>query len=331
MAAAREIRAPQVVDLRQLPAQSLDTMLDLEVAEWQTLLGWDFRPSADLVRRFVGMQSLSGYALLSDGVTAGYTYFVAEGEKGLIGDLYLVETQRTAANEALLLEAALVDLFGPCCVSRVESQLMMLRMRERDSLPRAEFLTVHPRQFMVMDAARITGLKPGRAARKALVENWSPRRHEEAAQVIEAAYRGHIDGEVNDQYRSASGARRFLANIMQYPGCGLFFQPASYVAVDVWTGRACGVSLTSMLSAGMGHVTQICVVPSLKGSGLGYELLRRSLLALLEAGCRQASLTVTTANADAVRLYRRVGFETAHSFSALVWDRGQQAPSSSDR
>jgi ribosomal protein S18 acetylase RimI-like enzyme len=81
----------------------------------------------------------------------------------------------------------------------------------------------------------------------------------------------------------------------------------------------------------MGHVTQICVVPSLKGSGLGYELLRRSLLALLEAGCRQASLTVTTANTDAVRLYRRVGFETAHAFSALVWDRGQQAPSPSGR
>jgi ribosomal protein S18 acetylase RimI-like enzyme len=174
---------------------------------------------------------------------------------------------------------------------------------------------------MMIDRARILALKPGRAARKALIENWNARRHDEAAQVIAAAYQGHVDGDVNDQYLSVAGARRFLGNIMQYPGCGVFFQPASYVAVDVWTGKACGVSLTSMLSPGVGHVTQICVVPSLKGSGLGYELLRRSLLALAEAGCRRVSLTVTAANAEALQLYERVGFETAHSFSALVWER----------
>ena len=143
---------------------------------------------------------------------------------------------------------------------------------------------------------------------------------DEAAQVIASAYQGHIDGDVNDQYQSVTGARRFLSNLIQYPGCGAFFQPASCVAIDVWTGRACGISLASMLSPGIGHITQICVVPTLKGKGLGYELLRRSLVALAEAGCRKASLTVTLANRDAVRLYERMGFETAHAFSALVWD-----------
>jgi ribosomal protein S18 acetylase RimI-like enzyme len=143
---------------------------------------------------------------------------------------------------------------------------------------------------------------------------------DEAALVIASAYRGHVDGDVNDQYRSVTGARRFLGNLVQYPGCGAFFQPASYVAVDVWTGRACGISLASTLSPGVGHITQICVVPALKGRGLGYELLRRSLLALAGAGCRKATLTVTLANRDAVRLYEQVGFEIAQAFSALVWD-----------
>ena len=36
--------------------------------------------------------------------------------------------------------------------------------------------------------------------------------------------------------------------------------------------------------------------------------------------CRSASLTVTAANADAVALYERVGFETIRRFSAYVWD-----------
>ncbi len=62
-------------------------------------------------------------------------------------------------------------------------------------------------------------------------------------------------------------------------------------------------------------------MPRLKGKGLGYELLRRSLLALGEAGCRQASLTVTAANQNAVRLYERVGFRLSHTFNALVWEK----------
>jgi ribosomal protein S18 acetylase RimI-like enzyme len=37
-------------------------------------------------------------------------------------------------------------------------------------------------------------------------------------------------------------------------------------------------------------------------------------------GCRSASLTVTAANEDAVKLYERVGFETVRRFSAFVWE-----------
>ena len=81
--------------------------------------------------------------------------------------------------------------------------------------------------------------------------------------------------------------------------------------------------LTSLLSPRVGHITQICVQPRLKGQGLGYELLRRSLVALAEAGCRKVSLTVTAANLEAVRLYEHVGFEKVHSFPALVWERGE--------
>ena len=44
---------------------------------------------------------------------------------------------------------------------------------------------------------------------------------EEAAHVISAAYRGHVDSEINDQYRSIPGARRFVTNIVRFPGCGI--------------------------------------------------------------------------------------------------------------
>ena len=41
--------------------------------------------------------------------------------------------------------------------------------------------------------------------------------------LIAAAYKGHVDATINDQYGSVTGARRFIHNIVQYPGCGRFF------------------------------------------------------------------------------------------------------------
>ena len=62
------------------------------------------------------------------------------------------------------------------------------------------------------------------------------------------------------------------------------------------------------------------VASSHRGTGLGYELLRQSLVGLHKAGCRSATLTVTSANRDAVALYERVGFETIRRFRAFVWE-----------
>jgi ribosomal protein S18 acetylase RimI-like enzyme len=82
----------------------------------------------------------------------------------------------------------------------------------------------------------------------------------------------------------------------------------------------CGISLASVVARECGHITQICVSGSVRGTGIGYELLRRSLTTLRDIGCRSASLTVTAANDDAVALYERVGFHTARRFSAYVWE-----------
>jgi ribosomal protein S18 acetylase RimI-like enzyme len=148
---------------------------------------------------------------------------------------------------------------------------------------------------------------------------WGEERQQETARLIAAAYEGHIDSQVNDQYCSPAGASRFLMNIVQYPGCGAFFAPASYAAADPKTGALCGISLASLIAADVGHITQVCVAPSHKGTGLGYELMRRSVLALAAHGCRSVSLTVTAANEPALRLYQRMGFEHRHDFTAYVW------------
>lgn len=173
---------------------------------------------------------------------------------------------------------------------------------------------------MEVDLAAASQLPQRKIAQSVLIDNWTERKQDDAAGLIVSAYQGHIDSQINDQYRSPAGARRFLLNIIQYPGCGSFFQPASFVALDAGTGKLVGMSLASLVHGEIGHITQVCVSHAARGTGVGYELVRRSLEAMAKHGCRKASLTVTAANTGAILLYERMGFHKTRVFSAYVWE-----------
>src|SRR5438552_17700926 len=98
MAAVSDLPLARLVDLRQLRPGDLDALLDEETQVWLDILDWDFRASANLVRRFLDMQALNGYALLMNGHPAGYCYYVSEERKGLIGDLYVMKDFVTREN-----------------------------------------------------------------------------------------------------------------------------------------------------------------------------------------------------------------------------------------
>jgi ribosomal protein S18 acetylase RimI-like enzyme len=317
---APAVRTPDLVDLRKLSSSHLEKLLEEETGEWNEALDWDFRKSADLVRRFVDLKALSGCALVEHGEAIGYSYFVLEEHKGLIGDLYVRRMYRGVETENRLLYGVLEGLVTGSQVRRIEAQLMMILPETKRTLPGSGFLSTYERKFMLLDLGAAPSLaeRPGR--HRVHVEKWSDHHHDGAAQLIAAAYAGHIDSRINDQYRSVEGARRFLYNIVQYPGCGTFFRPASYVAFDLERGWLCGLALTSLVGPEAGHITQICVSPEVRGSGVGYELLRRSLVTLKEHGCRKVSLTVTAANREAVELYERMSFSLIRQFSAYVWE-----------
>jgi ribosomal protein S18 acetylase RimI-like enzyme len=319
--------SPSLVDLRHLRSEDLNVLLDEEVKAWRELLDWDFSKSAELVRRFVDMRALNGFALVDDGEAAGYAYYVLEEHKGLVGDLFVRDAFCSVENENRLLESVLESLIGAPQVNRIESQLMM--WHSAGTLPMPRHLRSFERNFMMLempqaalDGARDAVRRRGRgpAAGRVYFEKWQDQYQEPAAQLIAAAYQGHVDSLINDQYRSIAGARRFLFNIVQYPGCGTFFKPASVAAFDRLTGRICGICLASLVMPYCGHITQICVAPWVRGAGVGYELLRQSLTLLREAGCSKTSLTVTASNTEAIKVYEEVGFTTIRKFFAYVWE-----------
>jgi len=298
MAALSDLRAgvagrssPRVIELRFVRASQLSPVLEEEAEAWRQELDWDFEGSAALVRRFLDMQALSGFCLVEGDAPVGYTYVVSESNKGLIGDFYIARDHSTPENERLLLGAVVEAIAHSPAVRRIESQLMMLRWSRRETLPRSEFARVVPRCFMQLDLANLAPLVPRRDIRDITFDAWNERRQDEAA-----------------------------ANIIQYPGCGTFFQPASFMALDNSNGRLCGICLASLVAYDVGHITQICVTPAIKGRGCGYEMMRRALDALVNAGCRSVSLTVTESNVEAIELYERLGFRTTRQFTACVWE-----------
>jgi len=320
MAALSDRQPESVIELRRITADHLSALLEEETAEWRAGLDWDFRASAELVRRFVNMHALTGVALVKGPRATGYAYYVCEEDKGLVGDLYVSREHRTLESENALLGAMLRALWQTAGVQRVEAQLMMLSSAASRPVPYAEWFSRYPRHFLEAPLGPILRL-PGRHHPGLAIAPWLEDRQEETARLIAASYQGHIDSQVNDQYRSPAGARRFLTNIVQYPGCGTFFAPASFAAIESSTGLLRGISLASLVAYDVGHITQVCVAPELQGTGLGYELVRRSLLAFAAHGCRAASLTVTTTNAPALRLYRSMGFTNRRDFAAYVWQR----------
>jgi ribosomal-protein-alanine N-acetyltransferase len=70
----------------------------------------------------------------------------------------------------------------------------------------------------------------------------------------------------------------------------------------------------------VGHVTQVCVLPEYRSRRIGESLLAAATADLSRRNFSTLSLTVTEANAHAVELYRRLGFDTKRVFDAFVWE-----------
>ncbi len=305
-------------DLRRLHASDFDPLLEEEIRFWRDTLDWEFERSADLVRKFIDVQALSGVALIAPSGVVGYAYSVLEEHKGIIGDLYVRHAYRSPQNEFRLLSQVLEELIATPFVRRVESQLILFGTRER-IMPRTHQLQTFDRDFLEIELDTLDRFPPAELPGVS-IEPWAQHHQDAAAHLIASAYSGHVDSLINDQYRSVAGARRFLFNIVQYPGCGNFLQAASLAAFERETGWMAGLCLTSIVSPDVGHITQVCLARDVRGRKLGYELMRQSLGLLRKNGCRRVSLTVTTANRSAMHLYLRLGFRSLRRFPAFVWE-----------
>jgi ribosomal protein S18 acetylase RimI-like enzyme len=308
-----------IVDLRQTSVRQIEPLLEEEARHWRDELHWDYRGALELIKRFLDAHALAGCVAFENGAAAGYSFYVLEDQKGLIGGLYISPKFPQDAIARRLLEEMLFSMRAIPHLTRIEAQLMPFSGPVDTPLLDQGF-HLYTRQFMLLDLQKTHEAKPGASAGMR-VTRWNDRYFDPCAKLIYLAYANHVDSEINDQYRSRAGALKFLKNIILLPGCGQFVQGASFVLHEPGSDDLVAAVLTSEVSPGVGHTTQICVLPGFQGHGLGRMLMQTSAEALRSLKFRELTLTVTSENRTAVQLYEKLGFHTIKSFTAGVWPR----------
>jgi ribosomal protein S18 acetylase RimI-like enzyme len=308
-----------IVDLRQTTVRQLEPLLEEEARHWRDELHWDYRGALELIKRFLDAHALAGCVAFENGNAAGYSFYVLEEQKGLIGGLYVSAKFSQATIGQRLLDEMLFSMRAIPQLSRIEAQLMPFSGPVEVPLSEQGF-RLYSRQFMLQDLQKLPEGKAGASAGMRL-DRWNDRYFEPCAKLIYLAYANHIDGEINDQYRSRSGALKFLKNIILLPGCGHFVAGASFVLREPGSDELVAAVLTSEVSPGVGHTTQICVLPGYQGHGIGRMLMQTSAETLRSMKFKELTLTVTSENYGAVQLYEKLGFTTIRTFTAGVWPR----------
>ena len=313
----------EILDLRHFSSPALRPLLEEQAAKWERRLHWNYLRSIELLLEYVDNRSLTGYVAPQRGRVAGYAFGVCEAAKAVLGDVYAFGEGEQRANPVCdqLLTHLVETLQATPGVDRIESQLLLFPEDALRGPFRESGFRAYPRCFMTCDLDGSPALPPSTIPRGLRLERWQPELYLPAAALIHAAYLGHTDSEINDQYRSLFGAQRFLHNIVNFPGCGVFAAADSAVLRDERTGALVGMVLCSRVREDTAHITQLCVRPGVRGRGLGKLLLSHCLAHLARKGTRGVSLTVTEDNLGARRLYAQHGFHVLQRFEAWVWEK----------
>ena len=312
----------EILDLRHFTSSDLRPLLEDEIKVWADLLCWDYSGSAEMILRYMDAKFLPGYAAVSRGKVFGYSFFVYESNKGVIGDLFVSAGENGASREEVerrLLTHVIETLQQSPGIQRIEAQLLAHEAGAAAQPFVAQGFSRHARLFMSLPLARAQ-MDAKLIAADIEIRRWTEQDYQPSASVITLAYKHHVDSEVNDQYRTLSGSLRFLNNIVRFPGCGTFDPESSFVAMNRRTRSLVGIILCSRVRYDTGHVTQICVLPEYRRLRLGKALLAATVRNLVQRKFSALSLTVTEANTPAVELYKRLGFEIRRVFDAFVWE-----------
>ena len=191
----------EILDLRHFSSHNLRPLLERETLLWAQMMSWDYRPSAEMILRYIDSKILPGYAAVEDGHIGGYAFFVYEGSKGVIGDLYADDSIRIPGDtvEHRLAVHVISTLQQSPGIQRIEAQLLPHESGVLSEPFLAEGFRQYPRLFMALPLRNSP--RPEISALPDIeFRRWGEQDFQPGAAVITTAYRGHIDSDINVWY-----------------------------------------------------------------------------------------------------------------------------------
>lgn len=309
-----------IVPLADADLVALETLFDEECAEWLDLLKWDYKGSSMLIRDVTRQRQLSGVVAMSGSATIGFAYYVIEGSRCSIGDLYVSKPWRGVGVDREMTAAIFDKLDRLGRLRRIESQCVGIGNDGANSLFQSRGFDRLERHYMLLE------LGPDVESGAALdlddisIRRWQQSDAGPATRVIHRSYRDTHDSRINSQYRTLQGCGELLAILTDHIWCGDFIPRASSVALSPG-GAMAGVLLASRVSRGVGHLGQISVHPANQNRGIGRRMIEGALKEFRRLGFTGATLAVTGANTNAVHLYESCGFRIIHTFPVFYREK----------
>jgi ribosomal protein S18 acetylase RimI-like enzyme len=309
----------RIIPLAEADLAGLEQLFDEQCDEWLALLMWDYRGASRLIREVTRKRELSGVAATVGGATIGFSFYVIEGGRCSIGDIYVSKAWRGIGADRQMAAAILDKLDGITQLRRIESQCVSIANDGANELLSARGFRRFERHYMMRPAAAGESAAGSASARRreppdVVIRPWQEADFPYAARIIHESYRGEYDSRINSQYRTEEGCAELLSIMTDHIWCGDFLPHSSRVAIDCAKNQRVGILIASRVSAGVGHIGQISLLPAYQGRGVGRRMMGAALSDFEQRGFSRISLAVTRENTAAYHLYRSCGFSTVHQF-----------------
>jgi ribosomal protein S18 acetylase RimI-like enzyme len=311
-----------IIPLADADLAALENLFDEECGEWLDLLKWDFKGASMLIRDVTRQRQLSGVVAMNGDATIGFGYYVLEGARCSIGDIYVSREWRGAGVDREMAAAIFDRLDRLGRLRRIESQFVGIGNDGADALFQVRGFERLERDYMLLELERGEDGNPRTDSTDISIRSWQQNDSWQAAKVIHRSYRGTHDSRINSQYRTEQGCRELLTILTDHIWCGDFLPEASRVAFHR-PGAIAGVLMASRVSRGVAHIGQISVHPSHQGRGIGRRMIESALSELGRLGFKSITLAVTSANTNALHLYESCGFRTIHTFPVFYRAKGR--------
>jgi ribosomal protein S18 acetylase RimI-like enzyme len=292
----------------------LEEIWHYEKQWWREHLLWDISSPLAALRRVIERRGVLGKVARVGTQTVGYAYYVITGDLGLLASVVVAPAWNTPEVGASLLRAT-VEAIRQRGVQRIESPGVSMTAPWLVPVCERVGLQTAWRVFLRVELRRRHASGPGTALVQ--LDPWQERHLDESAAIMQAAYQGTVDAELNVLYRTVEGCSSILENLQQ-GGCGPLVTEASVLVRS--RGQGIGFMVVTEIAPQQGHLAQVTVLPAYQRQGVGRMLVQHCLTQLAAHHFDTLSLIVSRANQRAFRLYEAMGLQEILAFPVFVWE-----------